>query len=122
MKALGLVAAVGLLVATGAQATPSQSGLRGTVTRGPIMPVCVVEQPCTEPARHVMLVFLLGGRVAGRAVTDASGRYRIMLAPARYEVSRTEQANLGRSLEPDHARVVPARFARVDFSIDTGIR
>ena len=122
VKALGLVAAVGLLVAAGAQATSSASGLRGTVTRSPITPVCVVGQPCAGPARQVTLLFWLGGRVAGRAVTDASGRYRIVLAPARYQVSRAQQPNLGRGLEPDHARVLPGRFARVDFSIDTGIR
>jgi hypothetical protein len=122
VKLLLIVAAVGLLVAAGALATPPPSGLRGTVTRGPISPVCAAEQPCTEPARSVILVFSLAGRIAGRTTTDAAGRYRIRLAPGRYRVSRTTQTPIGRGLAPDHALVVPSRFTRVDFSIDTGIR
>jgi hypothetical protein len=122
VKALLILAAVGLLAAAGAQATSTPSGLRGTVTRGPISPVCVAEQPCSEPAHNVTLVFLLGNHVAGRTVTDTAGRYRIRLAPARYQVSGTVQPRIGRALEPDHARVFPGSFTRVDFSIDTGIR
>ena len=57
------------------------SGLRGIVTRGPIGPVCVAEQPCTEPAPVVTLVFASGGHVVGKTTTDGEGRYRIRLAP-----------------------------------------
>ena len=98
------------------------SGLRGIVTRGPIGPVCVAEQPCTEPAPDVTLVFASGGHVVGKTTTDGEGRYRIRLAPGLYRVSRTGEARLGRRMEPVQARVVLGRFARVDFSIDTGIR
>ena len=122
VRLLLTVATVALLVAAGAHATPSPSGLRGTVTRGPITPACVAEQPCSAPARNVTLVFLLGNRVTGRTITDAAGRYRIRLAPGRYVVSRTAQPQIGRGLEPEQGRVFPGRFTRVDFSIDTGIR
>jgi hypothetical protein len=122
VKLLLSVAGLGLLVTAGAHATPSPSGLLGTVTRGPISPVCVAEQPCSERARNVTLVFSVGNHVAGRTITDAAGRYRIRLAPARYQVSRTVQPRIGRGLEPDHVRVFPGGFTRVDFSIDTGIR
>jgi hypothetical protein len=122
VKALLSVAALGLLVAAGARATPTPSGLRGTVTRGPISPVCVAEQPCSEPARNVTLLFSLAGRIAGRTTTDAGGRYRIQLAPGSYQISRTTQPRIGRGLEPDHARVFLGHFTRVDLSIDTGIR
>ena len=122
VKLLLSLAVLGLLVDAGAHATPLSSGLRGTVTRGPISPVCVAEQPCSEPARNVTLVFSVGDHIVGRTITDAAGRYRIRLAPAGYQVSRTVQPRIGRGLEPDHARVFPGRFTRVDFSIDTGIR
>lgn len=121
VKGLVIVAAVGLLTAVGANATPSPSGLKGTVTRGPISPVCVVEQPCSEPAPNVTLLFSRDGRIAARSTTDASGRYRIRLAPGRYQVSRTAPPRTGR-FDPDHVRVLPGRFTRVDFAIDTGIR
>jgi len=122
VKGLLTVAAVGLLTAVGAHATPSPSGLRGTVTRGPVSPVCVAEQPCSEPAPNVTLLFSRRGHVAARSTTDATGRYRIRLAPGRYQVSRTAQLRIGRGFDPDHVRVLPGRFTTVDFSIDTGIR
>ena len=122
VRLLRIVTTLGLLVAPGVHATPSPSGLRGTVTRGPITPACVAEQPCSEPARNVTLVFLMGNRVTGRAITDSAGRYRIRLAPGRYVVSRTPQPPIGRGLQPEQARVFLGRVTRVDFSIDTGIR
>jgi len=121
VRVLLLVAALGLPTAAAAHATSSPSGLGGIVTRGPVSPVCVAEQPCTEPARNVVLLFWRDGHVVGRTVTDTAGKYRISLAPARYRVSRTARSPIG-GLEPDHARVLAGRFTRIDFSIDTGIR
>lgn len=92
------------------------------MTRGPISPVCVAEQPCDAPARHVTLLFSRDGRVVGRTTTDLEGRYRIQLSAGVYDVSRTVAQRIGRGLEPDRARVWRGRFVRVDFSIDTGIR
>jgi hypothetical protein len=109
--------------AAAARTTPSTSGLRGLVTRGPITPVCVAEQPCSEPAPGVTLVFSRNGRVVGRTVTNGYGRYRVKLPAGLYAVRRPGAADsIGRGLEPDHARVRAGRFMRVDFSIDTGIR
>jgi hypothetical protein len=122
VKLLLIVPAAALLIAHGAYATSSPSGLRGTVTRGPITPACAAEQRCSEPAPNVTLVFLMGNRVTGRAITDSAGRYRIRLAPGRYVVSRTPQPPIGRGLQPEQARVFLGRVTRVDFSIDTGIR
>jgi hypothetical protein len=122
MKVLVVVVALGLPAAAGAHATPSPSGLRGLVTRGPISPACVAEQPCTEPAKNLTLIFSRDGRVAARRTTDSAGRYRVVLRPGLYRVTRTVSARIGRGLEPDHARVLAGRFVRVDFSIDTGIR
>jgi hypothetical protein len=122
VKGLLIAAVVGLLTAVGAHATPSPSGLRGTVTRGPISPVCVAEQPCSEPAPNVTLLFSRRGHITARSTTDATGKYRVRLAPGRYQVSRTAQPRTGRGFDPDHVQVLPGRFTRVDFSIDTGIR
>jgi hypothetical protein len=115
---LGLV----LAGAAGARITTTTSGLRGIVTRGPISPVCVAEQPCTEPARSVTLLFSRNARVVGRAVTNAEGRYRVRLPAGLYSVRRSAAVTIDHRLEPDHARVREGRFTRVDFSIDTGIR
>jgi hypothetical protein len=108
--------------AAGATTTATSSGLRGLVTRGPITPVCVAEQPCSEPAPNITLLFSRNGHVVARAVTNGLGRYRVRLPAGLYSVRRPGAATVGRGLEPDHARVRAGRFIRVDFSIDTGIR
>src|SRR5919109_104128 len=65
MRALVLLAGASLLVATGAQATVRRGTLHGVVRRGPIAPVCVVGQPCDEPAPGVTLLFSRNGDVGG---------------------------------------------------------
>jgi hypothetical protein len=114
--------ALGIVAGAGAQVTAVPSGLRGVVMRGPISPMCVAEQPCTEPAKNVTLLFSRNGRIVGRALTDSAGRYRLRLPAGVYAVRRPAPVGIGRGLEPDHARVYAGRFVRVDFSIDTGIR
>jgi hypothetical protein len=120
MRMAALLAVV--LAVSPASATTSSSGLRGVVKRGPISPVCRAEEPCSEPARHVTLLFSRNGRVLGRSTTDAVGRYRIGLPAGSYRVSRPVSPRVGRGLEPDQVRVQAGRFSRVDFMIDTGIR
>jgi hypothetical protein len=120
MRVLAALAAIVAVFSAGA--ATSSSGLRGLVTRGPIVPVCAAEQPCDEPAKNVTLVFSRDGRVVRRATTNEKGRYRVALAPGVYAVRLKTRQSIGRGLEPTRARVVANRFRRVDFSIDTGIR
>ena len=122
MRFVVVLSTLALVVAAGAQATPSRGTLAGVVTRGPITPVCALEQPCDEPAAGVTLLFTRNGTVAGRVVTDRLGHYRLRLPAGPYAVRRPSSASLGRKLEPNHARVYADRSTRVDFSIDTGIR
>jgi hypothetical protein len=122
MRFATLVLALGFVVIGAAEARTKQSGLYGDVTRGPIAPVCVAAQPCTEPAKHVTLLFSRNGQIAGRSVTDSAGRYRVRLPAGIYAVRRSATSAVDRRLEPNLVRVRAGRFARVDFSIDTGIR
>jgi hypothetical protein len=117
-----LLLMVALTISGGAASGATGSGLRGVVTRGPIMPVCMVDQPCDEPAANVRLVFVRSGMVVARARTSETGRYRVALAPGRYAVRLPGKPALGRIVKPQTVRVLRARFSRVDFSIDTGIR
>ena len=112
------VVALALAVSAGGS---TRSGLYGTVTRGPTKPVCEVDQPCEEPAARVTLVFSRNGREVRRARTNDEGRYRVTLAPGRYVVRTTARALL-RIVEPTRVRVPRGRYARVNLSIDTGIR
>jgi hypothetical protein len=90
--------------------------LFGTVTRGPVTPVCRVDIPCDDPAANVKLSFSrAGSSISVR--TDGFGRYRVRLAPGTYVV----RSNAGMSIAP--ARVtIRGTTLRRNFSIDTGIR
>jgi len=114
---VSLVAAT-LLVAAPSAAATQPSGLFGRVTRGPLTPVCRVGIPCTGPAAKVSIVFLQRGRPAGHTTTDRAGKYRLALAPGVYTV----RIAAGRGSSPTTARVRAGRFARLNFSLDTGIR
>jgi hypothetical protein len=121
MRVAGAAVAVVASVAAGAGAPPS-SGLYGTVTRGPTMPVCRVGVPCSAPADGVTLTFRrLGSAVVTRMRTSRTGTYRVRLAPGTYTV-RTSAKPFGVIPFPARAWVARARFRRVNFEIDTGIR
>lgn len=122
MRFTVLSGCLAVLIAGSAHAAPSPGGLKGVVTRGPIVPVCTAEGPCDAPARHVTLLFSRRGAPAGRTVTDAAGAYRVSLRAGVYAVRRAGSAPIDRGLEPNRVRVHAGRFTRVDFSIDTGIR
>ena len=94
------------------------SGLYGVVTRGPITPVCQAGVPCSAPYPNATLVFARPG-VTRRVTTDAKGAYRIALAPGRWSL-RVNNAHFG--AKPTAAWVPTGRYAKVNVSVDTGIR
>jgi hypothetical protein len=96
------------------------SGLQGTITKGPTMPVCREGQPCSAPAQ-VTLLFRRADHVY-RTRSAANGRYRITLAPGYYTVSTAERIGILPNLRPRAIHVRPGHVDRLDFSIDTGIR
>lgn len=121
-KCASLIAALELVAlgASSAQAgTPS--GLRGNVTRSPIMPVCIEGIPCSAPAKNTVLVFSRSGRKV-RTRTDSMGRYRVALGPGWWNVSTATAPRIGSGISPHSVRVVAARFRVVNLDIDTGIR
>jgi hypothetical protein len=105
------------LVWCGASAATLRSGAYGTVTRGPITPVCSAEQPCSGPATGAVLTFFKGGQQSAKVTVGNAGAYRIRLAPGLYTVRSSM-----RRLTPVTVRISPGRMTKVDFSIDTGIR
>jgi hypothetical protein len=120
MRFLAAIAiAISLATASAATAT-TRSGLRGVVRRAPISPVCIAEKPCSAPVKHAKLTFTRG-TVSRSLVTDADGRYRVLLAPGRYTVRiGATVARLGS--KPQAAVVTAGRISVRNFTIDTGIR
>ena len=91
--------------------------LYGTVTIGPLTPVCRVGVPCDGPARGATLTFVRPGGTSVSVRTDAAGRYRVGLLPGTWSV----RASVGMRLSPTSVTVHPGT-QRDDFSVDTGIR
>jgi hypothetical protein len=94
------------------------SGLYGTVTRGPITPVCQDGVPCSAPYANATLVFSRPS-VTRRVTTDAKGKYRISLAPGRWSL-RVKDAHFG--WKATAVWVPRGRYAKLNVSVDTGIR
>jgi hypothetical protein len=90
--------------------------LHGTVTIGPLTPVCRAGTPCDGPAKRATLTFSRGGHSIS-VKTDGAGRYRLTLAAGTWRV----RTNVGMSIAPSPI-VVRAGTHRANFSIDTGIR
>ena len=118
MRAALALAAAAAALALPATASP-RGGLYGTVTRGPVSPVCRVGVPCDEPAARATFLLIRKGTTI-KVHTDAAGKYRVRLAPGRYTVSKGNWGPGG--IKPSSIVVPAAHFARVNFAIDTGIR
>jgi hypothetical protein len=121
MRFLAAIAIAISLATTSAATATTRSGLRGVVVRrAPISPVCIAEKPCSAPVKHAKLTFTRG-TVSRSLVTDADGRYRVLLAPGRYTVRiGATVARLGS--KPQAAVVTAGRISVRNFTIDTGIR
>ena len=121
-KCAVLITVLGLVTlgATSAHAI-APSGLRGLVTRSPIMPVCIEGVPCSAPAKNTPIVFFRNGKgVMTR--TDGTGHYRVALAPGWWNVRTTRPLRIGSGISPSRVRVFAARSRVVNLDIDTGIR
>jgi hypothetical protein len=90
--------------------------LYGTVTIGPVTPVCQAGVPCDKPAGQATLSFTRRGKTFS-VRTSSGGIYRVKLAPGIYAV----RANVGMSMRPRNISV-HAPTTHLNFSIDTGIR
>ena len=96
------------------------SGLHGTVIKGPITPVCSVDQPCSAPAQ-VTLLFRRADRVY-RTRSSVAGVYRVTLPAGYYTVTTLERIGITRNIRPMRVHVRAGYRDRLDFRIDTGIR
>jgi hypothetical protein len=99
------------------------TGLEGTVTRGPVTPVCLVGVPCDAPFSAAFTV-RQGGLVpvvVARFRSDSAGHYRILLPPATYIVVPDSGAPVfpGQSQQ---VTVGPVGMTHADLAFDTGIR
>ena len=118
LLALAASLAIGVTAADGAP----PPNVRGTLMRGPVSPVCVVEVPCERPAPGVPLAFARPGVQPVIVVTGNEGRFALRLEPGRYEVRVRNRPRIGSALSPHSVRVPATRAIRLELHLDTGIR
>ena len=90
--------------------------LWGSVTIGPITPVCQAGAPCSGAAKQATLTFSRPGRVVSTK-TDNTGRYRVRLTVGAWTV----RTSVGMRTTTTGV-LVRAGTHRANFSVDTGIR
>ena len=101
----------------------SGSGLHGKVVIDPGRPVCVVGEPCSVPDANDRLAFWRRGHRVATVTTRSDGSYRVTLVPGKYSVTTPGRTGpIGRGLEPSTAVVPRGRYARLNFTLDVGIR
>lgn len=120
-----LVAIVGaaiLAVPASSTAGTPQPNVRGQLSRGPVMPVCIAERPCDAPAPGVVLVFSHAGQEVKRLKTGTAGRFAARLRPGIYSVRTLRKPLVGSTLTPARFRVPAAGVVTLRLHLDTGIR
>ena len=103
-------------------AAPSDTGLVGTVTRGPIRPVCQVDLPCDEPFGASFRV-QQGSRVVASFRSDAQGHFESRLLPGIYLVVPGSDAPIiSPTVQSKQVEVGSNGLTTVLLQFDTGIR
>jgi hypothetical protein len=120
------VAAVcGFLLATlscGSPAAPSDTGLTGTVYRGPVTPVCTVSQPC-DSAFAASFTVLRGSTRVATFQSDQQGHYEVRLPPGNYTIVPDADAPImSPKSQTRGVTVGQSGITTLDLHFDTGIR
>ena len=97
------------------------TGLEGTATRGPIMPVCRVGVPCDAPFSAWFTV-QQQSRLVARFHSDSAGGYEVLLAPGQYTIVPDSTAPVFPRGQSRPATVGPVGLTHLDLQFDTGIR
>lgn len=112
---------LGFLLASGCSAPPPDSGIRGTVTIGPVSPVARQGESGTRPYKTELAITRPGVRTV-KVRSGADGRFEIALPAGTYTIvsARTEAAPP--TLGPVTVTVGPHAFSAVTVEFDSGIR
>ena len=128
MRSLASLLALGLgvlmVACAGAEVTPTDSGIDGLVTIGPICPVLREDTPCPdEPFLATIVIEDESGNGVTRVDSDESGRFRLNLAPGRYIlVPQSPNPGAPPFASEQEVEVRADAFTQVTIAYDSGIR
>jgi hypothetical protein len=104
--------------------TPTDSGITGQALVGPVCPVMIEGQDCSDqPYQATITVNNLDGREIARFQTDELGNFNVLLAPGEYvlhpETPNNQPFPFG---EKQRFTVLPGEYTRLIVLYDSGIR
>jgi hypothetical protein len=101
---------------------PSDSGIEGIVTIGPMCPVMQANVPCPDqPYQATLTVLTTRGKKVAQFQTDEKGHFRFNLASGDY-VLHPESPNVMPSAADIPFTVEEHKFTLLEISYDSGIR
>ena len=101
---------------------PLDTGLRGSVLRGPVIPVCQEDVPCDAPFAATFDV-REGSRRVAVFPSDEDGGFEVALAPGSYlVVPQADAPIMNPTMQAQEVVVVPDHVTEVVLVFDTGIR
>ena len=108
---------------TCAKQDDDQSGLEGTVFRGPIHPVAIPGQVNDEPFSALFHVVDMEQQAVASFQSEEDGTFLVNLAPGAYLVLPDEGAPLmNPTYQSKDVIVEPGKVTKQDMYFDTGIR
>jgi Prealbumin-like fold domain len=101
----------------------SETGIEGVITVGPIHGGAVRPGiPSSKPLANAAFVVGNDAGAVAEFTTDAQGRFKVLLAPGHYTVTKKEQQKgIGR-YGPFEVDVVAGQMTKVGWQCDTGMR
>jgi hypothetical protein len=100
----------------------SPTGIEGVITIAPTHPGPVREGiPSSAPLANAAFTVANEKGTVTSFTTDAQGRFRISLAPSRYQVSQNGKTGI-RRCGPFEVEVVVGKMTKVEWQCDTGMR
>ena len=101
---------------------PSDSGIEGIVTIGPMCPVIHADSPCPDqPYQATLSVLFENGEKVVKFLTDEKGRFRVSLAAGNY-ILHPESPNVMPSAADIPFTVYEHKFTWLKITYDSGIR
>ena len=126
LKKILFVPIVFLLVACNVLTTPTptDSGITGKVTVGPMCPVVRVGEACPDqPLQAKLTVENLDGKKIVQFQTDAQGNFKIPLLPGKYILHPESPPGKPFPFASDQPfTVLSGRFTQLNVQYDSGIR
>jgi hypothetical protein len=96
------------------------TGLQGVVLRGPIQPVCRVDEPCNDEPFAATFRLEPGGKTFS---SDAEGKFLVYLKPGLYTITPGKDAPIiSPESQAKEVEVLAGQLTSVTLSFDTGIR